>query len=196
VLLFVGAVGVLVALAQLIFFAPLDEQNRARRAAIQGHQNELAGLQKQLERVIADRDGVEERRARERVEALRAELAALQRTIAEEERAFTPPERMREVLERMIGPHARVSLAELKSLPVEPLVAAGDAKLPRPVYRHGVEFVLHGRYEDLYAWLRSLEALPTRVYWGRVELEASDWPVHRLRVKLHTISFDRAWLAV
>lgn len=195
-LIFLAAVGVLVLAAQLALFDPLEQANRARRDAIRGYQQELAELQKQLQRVLAERGTDAEKRARENVEALRRELAELGRRLAEEQRAFTPPERMREVLERMLEPHPNVALVELKTLAVQPIVA-GDPKTQRPeAYRHGVELVLRGRYPDLYAYLAALESLPTRVYWGKVELEAPAYPVHTLRATVYTISFDRAWLSV
>jgi len=195
-LIFLAAVGVLLLLAQFTLFDPLEQASRARREAIRGYQQELAGLQKQLERVLAERDSGAEKRAREKVEALRRELAELGRRLTEEQRAFTPPERMREVLERMLEPHPNVSLAELKTLAAQPLTP-GDPKSQRPeAYRHGVEIVLRGRYPDLHAYLAALESLPSRVYWGRVELQAPDYPVHTLRATVYTISFDRAWLSV
>ncbi|MCX7961667.1 MAG: DUF4404 family protein [Burkholderiales bacterium] len=195
-LVFLAAVGALWLLAQLVFFNPIDQANRSRQEAIRGLQQELESLQKQLERTLAERGTDAEKRARENVAALRRELAELGRRFAEEQRTFTPPERMREVLERMLEPHPRVALIEFKTLAPQP-IAAGDPKAERPeAYRHGVEFVLRGRYLDLYGYLVALEALPSRVYWGKVELKASDYPVHTLRVTLYTLSFDRAWLTV
>jgi MSHA biogenesis protein MshJ len=195
-LVFLAAAGLLLAAAQFALFEPLDVASRDRRASIRSGEEELANLQRQLGQQLAGRGAGVDKAVRERVEKLRRELAAVNARIAEEERAFTPPERMRETLERMLEPHARLALGELKTLPAQP-IAASDPNAQRPAaYRHGVQLVLRGTYPDLYEYLRSLESLPTRVYWGPVELQAHEYPVHTLRVTLYTISFDRAWLSV
>jgi MSHA biogenesis protein MshJ len=49
---------------------------------------------------------------------------------------------------------------------------------------------------DLYEYLRTLEHLPTQLYWGRAELASGEYPASTLKLTLYTVSFDRAWLIV
>ncbi len=64
------------------------------------------------------------------------------------------------------------------------------------VYRHGVEVTISGSYLDLMAYLNALEALPWHMFWGRVELDAEQYPKVNLTLRLYTLSLDAAWLAL
>jgi hypothetical protein len=44
--------------------------------------------------------------------------------------------------------------------------------------------------------LRSLERLPTQLYWHQAELSVDKYPVVILKLTAYTVSFDRAWLIV
>ena len=72
----------------------------------------------------------------------------------------------------------------------------GQSRLPGTLYRHGLEFTVTGSYGDLYEYLRSLESMPTQLYWRRAELSVSSYPLVTLKVTAFTVSFDRAWLIV
>jgi len=58
------------------------------------------------------------------------------------------------------------------------------------------EEFLRGSYGELYDYLRRLEGLPSQLYWSRAELTVTDHPLITLKLTVHTISFDRAWLVV
>jgi len=195
VLVFLAAVAFLALVANEALFEPLEARNRAARGGVQAQEEELARLRGQLQRAFGEGGVQAERTLRARIAGLREEIAALDRRVAEAERAFTAPERMRTVLERLLEPRPQLALVEFRTLPVELLVEEEKGVRAR-IYRHGVEFALRGTYADLYGYLAAIETLPTRLYWGRVELQAQDYPRHTLRVRLYTISFDRTWLTV
>ena len=70
------------------------------------------------------------------------------------------------------------------------------AGAPRPIYRHALELTVSGAYLDLYAYLRQLEGLPTRLYWRKADLAAGDYPKVVLRLTVYTLSFDPSWMSV
>jgi MSHA biogenesis protein MshJ len=66
----------------------------------------------------------------------------------------------------------------------------------RLVYRHGIEITVTGAYLDLLGYLADLERLPTQLYWSSLEIDASRYPRHTMRLVVYTLSLDRAWLNV
>lgn len=195
VLLFLATALVLVFLVNVTLIKPLRDAQRRLSSDIAQNERELRTIQGEVQRLARARGADPDARNRERGAALRAELATLDSQIAEEQRRFTPPQRMREVLEEMLQREKRLRLIDLKTLPVSDLTAT-QAQAGRRVFRHGVELTLAGSYLDLYAYLSALERLSTQLYWGRAEMVVAEYPVTTLKLTVYTLSFDQAWLVV
>jgi MSHA biogenesis protein MshJ len=194
-LLFLAMALVLVFVVNAALIKPLRDSQRRQSLDIAQNEGELRIIQSELQRMARARDGDPEARDRERAAILRAEIAALDGRISEEQRRFTTPQRMREVLEEMLRREKRLRLLDLKTLPVTDL-AATLGQAGRRVFRHGVELTLAGSYLDLHAYLSALEGLSTQLYWGRAEMSVTEYPVATLKLTVHTLSFDQAWLVV
>ena len=195
VLLFLATALVLVFVVNATLIKPLRDAQRRLSSDIAQNQRELRTIQSEVQRIARARDGDPDSRNRERAAALRAEIAAIDGRIGEEQRRFTTPQRMRDVLEEMLQREKRLRLIDLKTLPVTDL-AATQGQAGRRVFRHGVELTLAGGYLDLHAYLAALEGLSTQLYWGRAEMSVSQYPVATLRITVYTLSFDQAWLVV
>lgn len=178
-----------------LLLKPLRDTQRRLSAEIAQRQAELRTVQSEMQRMVRGRDADPDARNRERLGALRAEAEVLAAQLAEEQRRFTSPQRMREVLEEMLERNKRLQLVDLKTLPITDL-AATQGHAGRRIFRHGVELTLAGGYLDLYAYLRSLETLSTQLYWGKVEMSVTAYPTASLKLTVYTVSFDKAWLIV
>lgn len=71
------------------------------------------------------------------------------------------------------------------------LEAARSAEL---VYRHGVELTVQGSYLDMLKFMAALENMPTQLFWGRAQLDASDHRKARLTLTVFTLSFEQKWM--
>lgn len=195
VLLFLASALILVFIVNGLLINPLREAQRRLGQDIGQNERELRVVQSEVQRMAQARERDPDARNRERAEALRAELLTLDERIAEEQRRFTTPQRMRDVLEGILQREKRLRLVDLKTLPVSDLAAA-QGRSGRRVFKHGIELTLAGTYLDLHAYLSTLEGLPTQLYWGRAEMSVSQYPVATLKVTVYTLSFDQAWLVV
>ena len=195
VLLFGAAALALVFIVNAALIDPLRAKNRKLVAETAQRQTELRTLQSEVQRLAqlraADPDAQRQKQAAE----LRAELAALEASIVEEQRRFTSPQRMRQVLEEMLERDRRLRLVDLKTLPITDL-AGTQGQAGRSIFRHGLELTLSGSYLDLHAYLAALERMSTQLYWGKVEMSVSAYPVVTLKLTVYTLSFDKAWLVV
>ena len=59
-----------------------------------------------------------------------------------------------------------------------------------------MELTVSGAYLDLYAYVKQLEGLPTRLYWRKADLAAGDYRKVVLKLTVYTLSFDRSWMSV
>lgn len=194
VLVFLATALILVYVLNAVLITPLRDEQRRLSASIAQNERELRTIQAELQRLVRARATGPDVRNRERVAALRAEIADLDGRVAEEQRRFTTPQRMRDVLEEMLEREKRLRLIDLKTLPVTDMASQGQAG--RRVFRHGVELTLAGSYLDLHAYLAALEGLSTQLYWGRAEMSVAEYPVATLKLTVYTLSFDQAWLVV
>ena len=197
VMVFLAATLVLVFFVNAALIEPLRAKQKHTAAETAQMTQELQAVQAQLATLVQSVAQDPDAPNRARLAALREQLSRLNARAAQEQRRFTPPDRMREVLEEMLRRNKGLTLVDLKTLPVTPVGAppAGSAA-PGGAYRHGMEFTVSGNYAQLYEYLRMLERLPTQLYWGRADLTVTEHPVITLRLTAYTVSFDPAWLIV
>ncbi len=195
VLVFLATALILVYVLNAVLITPVRDEQRRLTVSIAQNERELRTIQGELQRLVRARASDPDVRNRERAAVLRAEIADLDGRIAEEQRRFTTPQRMRDVLEEMLQREKRLRLIDLKTLPVADM-SASQAQGERRVFRHGVELTLAGSYLDLHAYLAALEGLSTQLYWGRAEMSVAQYPVATLKLTVYTLSFDQAWLVV
>jgi MSHA biogenesis protein MshJ len=194
-LLFGAAALVLVFIVNSALIEPLRAKQRRLVAETAQRERELRTVQAEVQRQALSRAADPDAQNRRRATELRAELASLEARIVAEQRRFTSPQRMREVLEEMLERDKRLRLVDLKTLPITDL-AGTQGQAGRRIFRHGVELTLSGSYLDLHAYLAALERMPTQLYWGKVEMSVSAYPVTTLKLTVYTLSFDKAWLVV
>lgn len=198
VMIFLAATLVLVFVVNAQLLEPLRaKQKRLGAETAQGEQ-ELRTVQAELRRLVQASEGDPDAANRRAQAQLRERIAALNARIAQEQKRFTTPERMRGVLAEILERNKGLRLVSLRNLEAAPLQAArapGQAS-PQGLYRHGIELAIEGSYLDLHAYLRALEQSPTQLYWGKAELAVGEHPLATLKLTVYTVSFDRAWLIV
>lgn len=193
-LIFCALTVALVFIVNTVLLEPLRTTQKRLAAETAQREKELQTVQAQIARMVQSAAVDPDAGARARLAALRAELAQLDARVAQEQSRFTPPERMRAVLEEMLQRNKGLTLVDLRSLPVAAI--GNSAPKAGTLYRHGIEFTVTGTYVELYEYLRALEQMPTQLYWRRAELAVSEYPVVSLKLTAYTVSFDRAWLIV
>lgn len=177
-------------------------------ASVAQRQTEMKILEGQLTALATGRERDPDRPVREKLAAVRAQLAEADREIATEERKFTAPEQMKKVIEEMLARNASVRLVAMKTIATTSIAdtrtatakPAGKAASASPgerlIYRHGLEVTVQGGYLELLRYLSDLEHLPTQLYWGSLALDATTYPQHVMKIVVYTLSLDPAWLNV
>lgn len=211
ILVFSSAMLVLVALVHTLYIDTEVKKERRLTTAISLKQAEARSLQDQLTSMVHSRGLDPDRAPRERLEVVRRQLAAIESQIAAEERKFTAPEQMRKVIEELLAKSGAVQLQSMKSLPTTSITEVRPQQVVKPaaqgspqaaspaerlVYRHGIEITVTGSYLDLLGYLADLERLPTQIYWSSLDIDASRYPRHTMKLIVYTLSLDRAWLNV
>jgi len=214
VLVFATAMALLLALSYSLLIDPQMSAQKRLASTVAQKQAEIKGMEAQITAIATSRAADPDRALRERLAEVRKQLAGVESQIAGEERKFTAPEQMRSVIEEMLARNRAVHLVAMKTLPTTTLAEAraesGKAEASKPaakpaeapksgerlVYRHGMEVTVAGGYLDLLRYLRDLEQLRTQLYWGSLEIDATRYPRHTMKIVVYTLSLDPAWLNV
>ncbi|MDI4635087.1 hypothetical protein J7U46_18635 [Pelomonas sp. V22] len=188
-----AAAAVLLLLADSFWLTPAYREWKT-----QTEQHRLAGqTAAQLRETSAQR----QRQLEELVQGQRRELQDWQQRLrtAEEKLAqrggqLVHANEMVGVLDAVIRQNAGLKLRSMQNLPRTELNAEAAGKGGAPLYRHGVELVVEGSYAELLAYVQALQALPQRLLWGGMSLNAEQHPRLALTLRVYTLSQDKQWL--
>ena len=156
---------------------------------------------------------------RERIKRAQGQLSELEAQFAANQKSLVPADRMARVMQDVLRQHQGLQLVELRTLNPVPLIQRPAAKPATPdkaaevtpapstvqtpaamtetnLYKHGFEITLRGNYPDFVQYLAQLERLPAHMYWGKVTLNADDYPRVLLTISVNTLSLDKAWLVL
>ena len=153
---------------------------------------------------------------RARREQLNRDIAAVEQKLRAVGSTLVAADQMPRLLENIFDRNRRLQLLALHSIAAAPLVQRPSAKsetkdkpvAPAPpsstpsaggdtnIYKHGVELTVEGSYLDLMDYLAQLEKLPWQMFWGRANLDSTQYPKVTLTLTLYTLSLDKALLTV
>jgi MSHA biogenesis protein MshJ len=205
VLMFLAVSVVMVAMLDVALLQPRLNDEKHLSAELAKRQNEMRELNVQVQKLALSRQADPDREVRRRLSDTQGALSKLDQRIADEQRKFTTPEQMRGMLEEMLARGGRLRLIDLRTLPPVAISAAkaqdGSAAKPAAaaeqfIFRHGVEVTVSGSYLDLLGYLGDLERLPTQMHWGALDLKVEEHPAVRMKLKVYTLSVDKAWMRV
>lgn len=213
-LVFAACAAVIVFVGHTLVLGPMYRIQDALREQISQQQNMIAGLDGEIAARVEAYQVDPDAPARAKLEQIKQETAKLSEALLAMEHGLVPPERMGPLVDTILRANGRLKLVSMRTLPVEPLSGApsapagtaAPAQNPAPgagaaaakpadlLYRHGVEVTVRGNYLDMVDYMSALEAMPTRLFWGKAQLEAEEYPASRLTLTLYTLSLDRKWM--
>jgi MSHA biogenesis protein MshJ len=196
-------VGGLVGLILLFYLLALDSavvaKKRLTQQTLEARQG-LALLQQQLKAQQGRADPDAARRSER--DALRKQLADVDKTMAQVQRGLVPPERTAKLLEEVLARSRGLQLVSLRTLPVQrfdprgPGAETKELHPERQLYQHGFEITLQGSYAELHEYLNRVEQLPWQMFWSRISMNSEDHPQLTFTLTVQTLSLSKAWLIV
>jgi MSHA biogenesis protein MshJ len=135
--------------------------------------------------------------------ALATHLQSLDNELHSLAQGYIAPEKMPELLREVLAGQQGLKLVSLSNLPVESLSRAPGEAADAPIspgdrgpFLHPVEMVVEGDYASVLAYVQTLEALPWRLHWRRVEVTAGEYPLNRVHIVIGALSLSRDWISV
>ena len=203
-LVFAAGVAIVGFAGQQLVLAPIYREQDALQQTIDQQRNNMGGIDAEIAARVTAYQNDPDAAPRHRLDAVKRESAQLANSLLAMEHGLVPPERMAPLVDAILRANGRLQLVSMRTLPVETISGrkeiAGAAPAPEAgrspdmLYRHGVEVTVRGNYLDMVNYMSALEAMPTRLFWGKAQLDVEEYPASRLTLTLHTLSLDRNWM--
>lgn len=203
-LIFAAVSFLLVSLIDSLLLQPLLVKQKKLSDQVIQQQEKMKETQAQIAALLQAKQADANSPQRERIKALRQQIADGDIYLKGRRDKLVPPEKMAQLLEQVLNRNDRLKLVALNTLPVSLLIEpAVDAATPvqttgveKQIYKHGVTITVRGSYSDLLQYLTVLEKLPTQMYWGVAKMDVVQHPTVELTLTLYTLSLDKTWLQV
>jgi MSHA biogenesis protein MshJ len=208
-LIFVGILVVMYLGAVNLVFQPLAREQTRLETQLKSKRDQIQASERQIQALLTGESADGEPAKRARLAALREQLVALDAELAKSTAGLVTPKEMARLVEGFLASKRGLEVVKVESLAPAPLVGEGAgapgaarpaaAPVPRAeavIYKHGMRIELRGGYLEMLGYLRALEALPWRVFWGQASLTTEKHPVSRLTLVIYTLSTHEGWIAI
>lgn len=196
-LIFITVLVVLYFAANGLLFGPLHKQQQRLEGELKAKREQAAAMNAQVQRIVYEGTRDPDKENAEKLKALRARIAGLDPQLARVTQGLVSPRDMARFMEQVLTRNRALQVIRLEALELIPLEGqTGPAAAGREVYKHGMRIEVRGRYGDLVNYLRAMENLPWKVFWGQVTLASEDYPMSRLTLTIYTLSLRQGWIGI
>jgi MSHA biogenesis protein MshJ len=206
----VAALAVLAVVMNTLLLEPLAQRKKTMLAQMFADRGQMQDAQQQLQSMVSAANIDPDTPNRARLASLQQQMQEVDRDLQQAQNTLVSPDHMAVVLEGILKKDGQLKLVSLKTLPASGLLDAAAAEAPgqpkaenkvaatteAPVYRHGVELTVEGRYLDMMQYLAELERLPWHILWSSITLSAGEYPISTMTVTVYTLSLDKTWLSI
>jgi MSHA biogenesis protein MshJ len=196
-LVFVTTLAVLYVAATQLVFAPLQAERERLQKQIKSQRDQIQIYEAQVMHAAGGAPDASSP-AGSRLVMLRQQLKGLDDTLAQTTTGLVSPKEMARLVEQVLSRNRRLTVVKVESLPATPLVdvAAGATAGQAGVYKHGMRIELRGNYLDILAYLKALEGLSWRVFWGQASLQSDGQSASRFTLQIYTLSTHESWIGI
>lgn len=203
-IVFVAVIAVLYGVAANLLFPPLTAEQNKLTKQLAAKRQQIQAFEVQIQAALAKSAHDPDAANRAKLAELEAHLKVLDQSLVTVTNRLVPPQEMARMVEQMLVRNRHLTLARIESLAAEPLqqpLAAVAGKTAATgggltVYRHGMRIELRGNYLDILTYLRELENLPWKLFWGQATLQVEQYPVSRLTLRVYTLSTQAGWIGI
>lgn len=165
---------------------------------IQGDQQRLASVQRDIDIAHLEVEGRQQRLlrdpdsdVRDQLKAVESQLQRFDSRLKAQTVDLIAAEEMPNALHALLAQGKRLTMVDMKSMaPVALLPEQQGVNL----YRHEIRMQLVGGYFDVYQYLRGLEQLPRHFYWHQFDYQVDEWPHAKVSLSVYTLSSSKEFI--
>ncbi len=181
-----------------ILFGPVSTEKDRLQKEVSQKQEETRSLEIQVQTLLASGEQDPEAAKRKKIEALQENLKTMDASLSRVTAGLVPPKEMARLVEQMLLKNRSLQLIKMESIPATPLLEGSKegGAANGMVYKHGMRIELKGNYLDILRYLKSLEDMEWKVFWGQVSLQTEKHPISKVNLLIYTLSTHEAWIGL
>jgi MSHA biogenesis protein MshJ len=205
-MIFIAAAFVVISLINVILLDPLLAKQKLLSSKVEQRQEKMKELQAQMQNMVQAKKDEEHSPLRSRMAELKQQLQEQDSYLQSRTDRLVEPDKMADLLRKVLNKNGSLQLVELKTLPVSLLIEPpkGAEAIPldsqvgsqKQIFKHGVQITVRGGYLDLIRYITALEKMPEQMFWGEASLSVEKYPDSLFTLTLYTLSLDKNWLSV
>lgn len=195
-LVFLAAIALVLGAWISLVLTPWESRSKAANKELAAVEAEVKALDARRLLILARAQQDPDRPLRAQEQELGTRLEAVDQAIRERAGDFIPPDQMGRLLEDLLQAQQGLKLLRLETLPPEPIRLGDDPQAVAPVYRHGLVLEFSGDYAATLRFLQSVEAMPWRFFWDRLEYQVDAHPQAKVSLRIHTLSTQESAIGV
>lgn len=209
-LMIVAVIAVVYFIWSQALFAPLEIRAKKLGEDVQKQQASLNTVREQQRQILARAGADPDAGVRKQIDAITSMLAQFDTQLQDMTVDLIDPQQMAVVLEEVLTRKTDLKLVRVEALPPQPLgetlaegeQAQADAEnnaepqLLPGVYQHSLQIEFSGSYLSTLDYIKELESLQRRFYWGSVDFEVKEYPQAKVVITVNTLSLSDAWIGV
>jgi len=196
-LIFITLLVALYFLAVNVLFGPLNVEKDRLQQQVNQKRQETQVLELQVQALVGTGEHPDAAK-RKKLEALQENLKTMDAELARVTSGLVTPKEMARLVEQMLLKNHGLQVMKVESIPATPLLNVIEKTISSGpmVYKHGMNIEIKGGYLDVLRYLKSLEALPWKVFWGKVSLKTEKHPDSHVSLLIYTLSTHEAWIGL
>jgi MSHA biogenesis protein MshJ len=194
-MIFITLLVALYFLAVNVLFGPLNVERDRLQQQVSQKRQETQALELQVQALVGTGEHPDAAK-RKKLETLRESLKTMDTDLVRVTAGLVPPKEMTRLIEQMLLKNRGLQVMRVESIPATPLLEGGSGVTGTMVYKHGMHVEVKGGYLEILRYLKSLEALPWKVFWGKATLKTEKYPDSRVSLVIYTLSTHEAWIGL
>lgn len=214
-IVFIGIIAVMFSVWDAFLITPLEKKQKQLITNINTKTAEHLVLTERFQNLVLIGQHDPNANNISRLKKLRSKLVDVQADLESSTDSIISPKEMPKILETVLHKIGGLTLVNLKSLGVTPIVAKEQtdeadstvAELTDDVskltvenidnaYKHGLRIEMSGDYLTTLSYLKSLEELEWNFFWDSFDLSVKEYPDSRISIEIFTLSLNKEWIGV
>ena len=212
-MVFIGLIAVIFTLWDSLLITPLANEQKKVLAEINKRNADRMVLVTDIQKSIQKSEEDPDAENVARLKALRSRLIDVQAELESSTDNLVTPNDMPKILETVLHKTGGLTLNNLRSLGVTPLVAKEESEKETEnktvkdatkltadnidnAYKHGLRIEFNGDYLTTLNYLKQLEELEWGFFWDGFELNVNEYPDANASIEIFTLSLKEEWIGV
>lgn len=176
-----------------VLLLPVWQSYQSDATQLQQQENQLNVLEQQIQAVEIRLSGDPKAPLKRRLENFEQQLEAINQRLQNETNYVSAADNRR-LLQALLVSASQLTVVSAQAKPAERIYGDNESQ-QGAIYKHRLQLVVQGSYQQIYEYFRRLEQLPWSFYWQKMDYGVVNYPQAEVTLEIYTLSLERDYVA-